>query len=273
MIAGITGFALLAPLAAQAAELSPLATDAASVPAAATYWPHYLYEGERHAPAPTAARRALVGVGSPTEAFDAVREAVRPSFDQPAVQQPAERTAPPVPAPPARANPAPATQAAAPSAPPAPVAQAPVTAQAPVAARAPSGGAANARSAGLFAALNAERSALGLPQLRLTSDLSTIAQIRAEDMSSNGYFAHVSPTGESWLTLLSANQTRLSGGGENLARVAGDVERSVSVAVSALMDSPTHRANIVNSAFTDVGVAAVTDASGVTVFVTIFGTR
>ena len=92
-------------------------------------------------------------------------------------------------------------------------------------------------------------------------------------MADNHYFAHVSPSGSSWITLLTANEISVSGGGENLARVSGDVERSVVVASSALMDSPTHRSNILNTKFNQVGVAAITDADGVTIFVTIFATR
>jgi pyruvate ferredoxin oxidoreductase beta subunit len=59
-------------------------------------------------------------------------------------------------------------------------------------------------------------------------------------------------------------------GGENLARVSGDAQTSVVVALTHLMDSPTHRANILGHDYSEVGVAAITDADGVSIFVAIF---
>lgn len=189
---------------------------------------------------------------------------------------PAARQAPPAVAAPAAAEPA--TQAtpfapsegtalasAAPAAPPAPVVAPP--------APAPISSALNARGQAFLAALNAERSAAGLPTLAEAGDLNAVASARAWDMVSNGYFAHVSPTGASWLTALQDHGIRVSGGGENLARVSGDVTRSVSIAVEHLMESPTHRANILAEFFDEIGVAAMTTDDGVTVFVTIFATR
>jgi uncharacterized protein YkwD len=136
-----------------------------------------------------------------------------------------------------------------------------------------SGAPSNSRAALFTSAMNARRTNAGLPALVLDSTLSTIAHQRGMDMQSNGYFAHVSPTGESWLTLLKASGMSVKGGGENLARVSGDVNRSVEVAIAKLMESPTHRANILHTGYTHVGVAAVTDDQGVTVFVTVFAVR
>ena len=89
-------------------------------------------------------------------------------------------------------------------------------------------------------------------------------------MSVNGYFAHFSPTGESVYTLTAAVGLRFSALGENLARVSGDATRSVSVAIEKLMQSPPHRANILNGAYTQVAVGAVTDERNVTVFTAVF---
>lgn len=165
-----------------------------------------------------------------------------------------------------------ANEAAPPSAPLAtPVATTPAPSASP--AITASTAALNARATGLLEAMNQERVTRGLVPLAPAADLAVIAEMRAQDMSTNGYFAHVSPTGTSWLTLLSSTNTRVSGGGENLARVSGDAQRSVAVASSALMNSPTHRQNILNASFDEVGVAALTDSDGVTIFVTIFAVR
>ena len=68
-------------------------------------------------------------------------------------------------------------------------------------------------------------------------------------MLSNNYFAHSSPTGQTWYSLLTASGLTYAAGGENLAKVSGDAAASVVVAIDALMASPTHRANILNAAF------------------------
>jgi len=130
----------------------------------------------------------------------------------------------------------------------------------------------NQRSQGLLAAMNDARLTAQLEPLVLATDLSRVASRRSSDMVQNGYFAHISPSGESWISLLNRDGIRVRSGGENLARVAGTEERSVAIAIQHLMDSPTHRANILGP-YREVGVAAVTDEAGVTVFTAIFVTR
>lgn len=181
-----------------------------------------------------------------------------------AAQAPAPVVARPAPA----ANPpatAPITAPAAPAAAPAPVAAPVAPAPAPVTAAALS-----AREIGLFQAMNRERIANGLAPLQASGTLLPIARARSEDMSVNGYFAHFSPSGESVYTLTAAAGLRFSALGENLARVSGDEDRSVAVAIDKLMQSPPHRANILSAAYTQVAVGAVTDEDGVTVFTTVF---
>ncbi|MFA7250197.1 MAG: CAP domain-containing protein [Dehalococcoidia bacterium] len=187
-------------------------------------------------------------------------------------------TEPPATAPVAIARSIPPTPPAAPEA--ARVLQPPATAPAeasvaPVAVRPdpPTGPALNAREAGLAQGMNNARRAAGLPALVLDGGLTSAARMRSQDMVTGRYFAHVSPTGSSWLTLLNALNIPIRSGGENLAKVTGNESTSVSIAMRALMDSPTHRANILGRDFTSVGVAAVTDDTGMTIFTTIFAAR
>ncbi len=128
----------------------------------------------------------------------------------------------------------------------------------------------SARAQGLFLAMNQERVAAGLAPLVASEAATAVAMQRAVDMQTLGYFAHVSPSGETWLKLLNAAGIPLTAGGENLAKISGDEDRSVFVAITKLMESPTHAANILGRHFEEVGVAAVTDEGGVTIFVTIF---
>jgi uncharacterized protein YkwD len=126
------------------------------------------------------------------------------------------------------------------------------------------------REAELLRAINLQRVAAGLPALMVDDVLTDLARARSQDMVATSYFAHISPSGESWLTLLQAAGVRVAAGGENLAKVGGDVERSVDVAIAKLMASSTHRANILSPLFSRVGVGAVAGDDGVMVFTTIF---
>jgi uncharacterized protein YkwD len=125
----------------------------------------------------------------------------------------------------------------------------------------------------LLEAMNAQRAAAGVPPLLASPTLTQAARSRSQDMAINGYFAHIGPHGQSWYTALAAVGWTMSGGGENLAKVAGDEPTAVAVAVDRLMASPTHRANIVSQAFRLVGIGAVVDAAGSTIFTTIFTDR
>jgi hypothetical protein len=98
---------------------------------------------------------------------------------------------------------------------------------------------------------NTDRAFNGLGILTPSPTLAYAAQLKAEDMAAKGYFAHTSPEGVSpWHWFKQANYGFLYAG-ENLAvhfSDSADVER-------AWMNSPTHRANILNSQFTEIGIA------------------
>ncbi len=98
---------------------------------------------------------------------------------------------------------------------------------------------------------NQERIANGLPALRLDSRLNHSAGLKAQNMFSEDYWAHVSPSGiQPWYWFQQAGYT-YKYAGENLAK---DFDTS-SGAVQGWMNSPGHRANILNANYTDVGFA------------------
>lgn len=118
---------------------------------------------------------------------------------------------------------------------------------------------------------NDDREDQNLGELTVNPALVAAAQAKANDMARKGYFAHTSPDGRSsWSWFKDAGYS-FSHAGENLA-----VNFSDSVDVEkAWMESPTHRANILNGKFTEVGIAtAVGEYKGKkTVFVVqMFGT-
>lgn len=81
--------------------------------------------------------------------------------------------------------------------------------------------------------------------------LDAAAQAKANDMAAKGYFAHQSPDGRQPWDFISAAGYRYQYAGENLAVRFVDSKD----VVDAWMESPTHRANIVKPAYTQIGVA------------------
>lgn len=83
--------------------------------------------------------------------------------------------------------------------------------------------------------------------------LDNAARLKAENMASLGYFAHTSPQGLTpWYWFNQAGYT-FTYAGENLAI---DFTESVDVE-NAWLASPTHKANILNNNFTEIGIATV----------------
>lgn len=107
---------------------------------------------------------------------------------------------------------------------------------------------------GVIAQTNDQRAENGsLPSLTENPTLDDIATLRIDDLFQYQYFAHVnSSTGESALTVASSVGYLYLALGENLALGLYDGDAGV---VAAWMASPGHRANILNSQYTQIGVA------------------
>ncbi len=118
---------------------------------------------------------------------------------------------------------------------------------------------------------NTDRAANSLGGLTINPTLVEAAQAKADDMAAKSYFAHKSPEGlDSWHWFKEAGYD-FQHAGENLAvdfSDSADVER-------AWMNSPSHRDNILNGKYTEIGIAT---ASGyyqgrpTTFVVQMFGT-
>lgn len=118
---------------------------------------------------------------------------------------------------------------------------------------------------------NNERRALQIPVLKSNAALSKAAQAKGNDMLRAQYFAHVSPNNVSpWFWFTQAGY-RYQYAGENLAI---DFVESENV-VQAWMASPSHRKNLVNSKFKEIGVAVVSgtfNGADSVIVVQMFGT-
>ncbi|HBJ00567.1 MAG TPA: hypothetical protein DDY89_06285, partial [Lysinibacillus sp.] len=83
--------------------------------------------------------------------------------------------------------------------------------------------------------------------------LMAAAREKSQDMQSNNYFSHTSPTFGSPFDRMKALGIAYKSAGENIAQG----QRSPQEVVQAWMDSPGHRANILNGKFTHIGVGYV----------------
>ncbi|MEX0690095.1 MAG: CAP domain-containing protein [Candidatus Paceibacterota bacterium] len=109
---------------------------------------------------------------------------------------------------------------------------------------------------GIVLETNKHRLEHGLEPLSTNFILHNAAEMKVEDMFALQYFAHESPTGEGPSDLADAAGYDYLMIGENLA--LGNYKNDL-VLVQAWMDSPGHRANILNSKYTEIGVSVKKD--------------
>jgi uncharacterized protein YkwD len=120
----------------------------------------------------------------------------------------------------------------------------------------------------VVALTNAERSAAGCGEVRTDERLRTAARLHSEDMATHDYFSHTGRDG-SGPGDRAARAGYQGWGGENIAygyRTPRDV-------VAGWMDSPGHRANILNCDFVAIGVGLAYDRNGRPYWTQMFGYR
>ena len=104
---------------------------------------------------------------------------------------------------------------------------------------------------------NRERSIRGLPPVQVKYGLQYAAEKRSTDMIVRNYFAHVDPNGRDPFWWLRQNGMRYQTAGENIALG----QRTPEEVVRDWMNSPGHRANILNPRFGHIGVGAVQNSA------------
>lgn len=100
---------------------------------------------------------------------------------------------------------------------------------------------------------NAARENFGFQPLKENSILDQAAYLKAKDMMEKGYFAHYSPEGVTPWYWLETSGYGYTAAGENLA--IGFLESEE--VHSAWMNSPSHKKNILNPNYQEIGIAVV----------------
>jgi uncharacterized protein YkwD len=101
--------------------------------------------------------------------------------------------------------------------------------------------------------VNAIRSANGLKKLRSNRRLRLIAQAHARDMVARGYFAHESPGGTDLAARLRRARYRADRAAENIGAGTDALATPLAMMIS-WMESPPHRANLLERAYDEAGV-------------------
>lgn len=98
--------------------------------------------------------------------------------------------------------------------------------------------------------VNKERSAAGLAPVSALDSLNKVAAAKATDMRTNNYFSHTSPTYGSPFDMMSAFGITYQAAGENIAMG----QKTPQEVMTAWMNSPGHKANILSTNFNYIGV-------------------
>jgi len=117
----------------------------------------------------------------------------------------------------------------------------------------------------VFLLTNQERDAHGLPALLRSAPLAAVARDHSVAMARRGFFDHVDHRRRDPSRRFAARFPNIVGSvGENIAFLRGALDEQVaSRAVADWMRSPGHRANILSSTFTHLGVGVVVSSDAV----------
>ena len=101
----------------------------------------------------------------------------------------------------------------------------------------------------MLAMVNEERAKQGLQPLKADPELAVVARAHSKDMFARGYFSHVTPEGKTPSDRIRAGGVKFLTAGENLA-----LGQTLNICHQGLMDSPGHRANILEPAYGRLGI-------------------
>ncbi len=105
--------------------------------------------------------------------------------------------------------------------------------------------------------VNEERAKNGLSPLQADWELNRVARFKSQDMKDNNYFSHTSPVYGTPFEMIKNFGISYRSAGENIAKG----QRTPQAVVNAWMNSSGHRANILNSTYTKIGVGYVKDGN------------
>lgn len=109
----------------------------------------------------------------------------------------------------------------------------------------------------LLSSTNQQRQTAHESALTIDPQLTVAAQAKANDMAARNYWAHNTPDGKAPWTFFTAAGYNYQLAGENLAYGFNGAQE----VIAGWMNSPGHRANLLNAGYEDVGFGVVTTPS------------
>jgi len=110
----------------------------------------------------------------------------------------------------------------------------------------------------VVALVNKERASAGCGPLTEDAQLEKAAQAHSDDMAARNFFDHVNPDGADPGQRITAAGYKWSTYGENIAQG----QQTAEAVMDSWMNSPGHRANILNCSFKDIGVGVHNGSGG-----------
>src|SRR5207244_2441058 len=104
----------------------------------------------------------------------------------------------------------------------------------------------------MFSLINQARTDHGLQPVMFDNNLRDVARAHSQDMFARGYFSHNTPEGITPFERMAKAGIVFTYAGENLA-----LAPSTDLAEQGLMNSPGHRANILNPNFRKIGIGVI----------------
>jgi uncharacterized protein YkwD len=123
--------------------------------------------------------------------------------------------------------------------------------------------------AAMFESHNLQRASNGTGSLALDAQLVAVARQRSQTMAETNCFSHTA-CGPTAFDLLGNIGYFYQIAGENIARNNYSDAQTVEVAMDGFMNSAGHRANILDSRYTKVGIGVAFGANGMKYFTVIF---
>lgn len=108
----------------------------------------------------------------------------------------------------------------------------------------------------IFQIVNQERAKNGLQALTYNTTMEKYARMKSKDMGDNNYFDHYDLSGNLMTAKMKADGVTYSSWGENIAYIGGSVDASTlgTQFMTNWMNSPGHRANILSTNYSSIGV-------------------
>ncbi|MCL4385105.1 MAG: DUF4214 domain-containing protein [Cyanobacteria bacterium] len=121
----------------------------------------------------------------------------------------------------------------------------------------------------LLGIINQTRAKNGRRQLVINAELSSIARARSMDMLTRNYFSHITPDGKNIFMILNENGYSWQLAGENIFECSPAANGTETAIFNIWMSSSSHRDNILNGNFSQVGIGII-DISGIRTATMVF---